>query len=57
MSGFYTARTNASILSVIGTDTTLLKIVSPTSSVSLDHEPWDLRMPKMPMSDSVSPPR
>ena len=57
MSVFFPARTNASILSVIGTGTTLLKIVSPTSSVYLDHGPWDLRMLKMPASDSVSPPQ
>ena len=56
MSGFLPARTNASILSVIGTGTTLLKIVSPTSSVYLDHGHWDLRMLKTPASDSVSPP-
>ena len=54
---FFPARMNASILSVTGTGTTILRIVSPTSSVDLDHGPWDLRIFKMPMSDSVSPPR
>ena len=57
MSVFFPARTNASILSVTGTVNMLLKIVSPTSSVGLDHGPWNLGMSKMPMSDFVGPPR
>ena len=33
---FFTAKTNSSMLSVTGTETTLLKIGSPTSRVSLE---------------------